>query len=91
MNQDSTAPLVEFRRGVSRDILNKIGGTIDRRRRRRRHTHLLNGAPGLLLPLTAAQLQGAVDVGLAVVRAQDEQPVMRERTCYTTGFLVNHV
>ena len=90
MNQDSTAPLVEFRRGVSRDILNKIGRTIDRRRRRR-HTHLLNGAPGLLLPLTAAQLQGAVDIGLTVVRAQDEQPVRRERTCYTTGFLVNHV
>lgn len=35
--------------------------------------HLFDGAAGLLLPLVAAQLQGAVDVGFSVIGAQDEQ------------------
>lgn len=38
-----------------------------------RRTHPFDGGASLLLPLVAAQLQGAVDVGFSVVGAQDEQ------------------
>lgn len=39
----------------------------------KRRTHLFDGAASLLLPLVAAQLQGAVDIGFSVIGAQDEQ------------------
>lgn len=38
-----------------------------------KRTHPFDGAPSLLLPLVAAQLQGAVNVGFSVIGAQDEQ------------------
>ncbi len=41
---------------------------------KRRKTHPFDGAPGLLLPLLAAQLQRAVNIGFSVIGTQDEQP-----------------
>ena len=38
-----------------------------------RRTHPFDGAASLLLPLVAAQLQGAVNIGFSVIGAQDEQ------------------
>lgn len=35
--------------------------------------YLFDGTASLLLPLVAAQLQGAMDVGFSVIGAQDEQ------------------
>lgn len=37
------------------------------------YTHPFDGAASLLLPLVAAQFQGAVNKGFSVVGAQDEQ------------------
>lgn len=38
-----------------------------------RRTHPFDGAASLLLPLVAAQLQGAVNIGFSLIGAKDEQ------------------
>lgn len=40
-------------------------------------TDPFDGAAGLLLPLMAAQLQGAVNIGFSVVGTQDEESAGR--------------
>lgn len=43
-------------------------------------TNPFDGASGLLLPLVAAQLHGAVNIRFSVVGAQDEQSAGERRT-----------
>lgn len=46
-----------------------------------RRTHPFDGAASLLLPLVAAQLQGAVNIGFSLIGAEDEQSAeMRNKT-----------
>lgn len=44
--------------------------------RKTRRTDPFDGAARLFLPLVAAQLQGAVNIGFSVIGAQDEEPAM---------------
>lgn len=51
----------------------KKGGVTKERIGEVKRTHLFDGAACFFLPLLAAELQRAVNVGFSVVRAQDEE------------------
>lgn len=55
-----------------------------KQKERKSRAHLLNGTASLLLPLVAAQLQGAVNMSFSIIGAQNEQSVGTQQKTKTS-------